>query len=64
MEVRKAVQTVGKYWLSIGFIGLVIGYIPYYRQGGKGYTYVYDPFDWPFGRAPRTKGDLQQLKAL
>ena len=27
MEVRKAGQTVGKYWLSIGFIGLVIGYI-------------------------------------
>ena len=25
---------------------------------------LYDPFDWPFGRAPRTKGDLQQLKAL
>ena len=25
---------------------------------------LYDPFDWPFGAAPRTKGDLQQLKAL
>ena len=25
---------------------------------------LYDPFHWPFGRAPRTKGDLQQLKAF
>ena len=25
---------------------------------------LYDPFDWPFGRAPRTKGDLQHLEAL
>ena len=25
---------------------------------------LYDPFDWPCGRAPRTKGDLQQLKAF
>jgi hypothetical protein len=25
---------------------------------------LYDPFDWPFGRAPRTKGDLQHLGDL
>ena len=25
---------------------------------------LYGPFDWPFGRAPRTKGDLQHLGAL
>ena len=27
MELRKAGQTVGKIWLSIGLSGLVIGYI-------------------------------------
>jgi hypothetical protein len=41
MEVRKAGQTVGKYWLSIGFIGLVIGYI-YPITGGAAKDTIFE----------------------